>query len=74
MLPVAATEAAVTAPVAAKEVTEVAAPKVPVTVTVPVDWLIEIVWKPFSERTGPLNVVLAMIYLLCSSTRTYRLY
>jgi hypothetical protein len=60
--------------VAAKEVTEVAAPKVPVTVTVPVDWLIEIVWKPFSERTGPLNVVLAMIYLLCSSTRTYRLY
>jgi hypothetical protein len=78
-LPVAATEAAVTAPVAAtvvaaKEVTEVAAPNVPVTVTAPVVPSIEIVWKPFSERTGPLNVVLAMIYLLCSSTRTYRLY
>jgi hypothetical protein len=65
---------AVTVLVAAKEVTEVAAPKVPVTVTVPVEPSIEIVWKPFSERTGPLNVVLAMIYLLCSSTRTYRLY
>jgi hypothetical protein len=65
---------AVILPVAAKEVTEVAAPKVPVTVTAPVVPLIEIVWKPFSERTGPLNVVLAMTYLLCSSTRTYRLY
>jgi len=48
MLPVADTEAAVTAPVAAtvvaaREVTEVAAPKVPVTVTVPVEALIETV-------------------------------
>jgi hypothetical protein len=59
-LPVAESEAAVTLPVAAKEVTEVAAPKVAVVVTVPVDWLIEMVWKPFSERTGPLKVVLAI--------------
>ena len=43
MLPVADTVAAVTPPVAAKEVTEVAAPKVPVTVTVPVVPSIEIV-------------------------------
>jgi hypothetical protein len=49
--------------VAAKEVTEVAAPKVAVVVTVPVDWSIETVWKPFSERTGPLKVVLAIINL-----------
>jgi hypothetical protein len=62
-LPVAESEAAVTLPVAAKEVTEVAAPKVPVTVTAPVVALIEIVWKPFSERTGPLNVVFAIIFL-----------
>jgi hypothetical protein len=49
--------------VAAREVTEVAAPKVAVVVTVPVDELIEMVSKPFSERTGPLNVVFAIIYL-----------
>jgi hypothetical protein len=51
---------AVTLPVAAKEVTDVAAPKVAVVVTAPVDWLIEMVSKPFSERTGPLKVVLAI--------------
>jgi hypothetical protein len=54
---------AVTLPVAESEATEVAAPKVPVTVTAPVVALIEIVWKPFSERTGPENVVLAIIFL-----------
>jgi hypothetical protein len=41
----------------------IAAPKVPVTVTVPVDWLVEIVWKPFSERTGPENEVFAIVFL-----------
>jgi hypothetical protein len=40
----------------------IAAPMVPITVTAPVVALIEIVWKPFSERTGPLNVVLAMTF------------
>jgi hypothetical protein len=41
-------------------VTEVAAPMVEVVVTAPVFASIEIVWKPFCERTGPLNVVLAI--------------
>jgi hypothetical protein len=48
------------APVAVRVVTEVAAPRVEVVVTAPVSALIEIVWKPFCERTGPLNVVLAI--------------
>jgi hypothetical protein len=41
--------------------TEVLGPIVDVTVTAPVVALTETVSKPFCERTGPLNVVFAMI-------------
>jgi hypothetical protein len=37
-------------------------PKEELTVTAPEVELIEMDWKPFSERTGPLNVVFAMIF------------
>ena len=38
----------------------VASPVEEVTVTAPVVELTEIVWKPFCDRTGPVNVVFAM--------------
>ena len=46
---------------AVKSVTLVVAPRVEVTVVAPVFASIDTVWKPFCDRTGPLNVVFAMI-------------
>ena len=43
-------------------VTLVVAPKVALTVTAPVVALFVTDWKPFCERTGPVNVVIAMIF------------
>jgi hypothetical protein len=60
---------AVTLPVAAKLVTWVAAPNVALTVTAPVVASIEMLWKPFSERTGPEKFVFALRFYL-SSVRT----
>jgi hypothetical protein len=47
----------------ATESTTVAAPSVALTVTAPVEELIEIDWKPFCDLTGPVKVVLAILIL-----------
>jgi hypothetical protein len=48
--------------VAAKVVTLVAVPRVEVVVTAPVVASTEIVWKPFCDRTGPLNVLFDIFF------------
>jgi hypothetical protein len=48
-------------------VTLVAGPIVASTVTAPVVELTEMDSKPFSERTGPVNVVFAIIFSLQAS-------